>query len=201
MIGTPGGGALVILGGYGFASVAPRATGNTLATFVGPGTIEIGRATGFTWRSDCPSGAPNFYLNRLAQNVSPTSTHVGTLILWGFVDTTPIDRVTGKAKSVLSSGSAGAGYAPYAQIILHLRNVTLPDGTVLRCKLGDIGQLPTKGLFAAAGSEFGCGNRSGPEIDAALAALALVDGVDFSISGQTTIVGQYGEIISQPGWK
>lgn len=57
------------------------------------------------------------------------------------------------------------------------------------------------GLFVEAGCAFGMGNRTGPEIETALTGAGLVNGVDFNISGQTTIVGLDGLVKSQPGWK
>lgn len=52
-------------------------------------------------------------------------------------------------------------------------------------------------LTVEAGCQFGWGDRTGPQIEAAL----TTAGVPFSISGQTTIVGLSGTVKSSPGWK
>lgn len=54
-----------------------------------------------------------------------------------------------------------------------------------------------KRLDVGDGCQFGFGNRTGPQIEAALTAA----GIPFSISGQTTIVNLDGSIASNPGWK
>lgn len=53
------------------------------------------------------------------------------------------------------------------------------------------------GLIAGGGTTFGMGDRTGPEIEAALTAA----GVPHTISGQTTIVSRDGVTLSYPGWK
>jgi hypothetical protein len=54
-----------------------------------------------------------------------------------------------------------------------------------------------KELTIEAGCQFGFGNRTGPQIEATLTA----NGTPFTISGQTTVVGMSGQILSAPGWK
>ncbi|SMX29592.1 Bifunctional hemolysin/adenylate cyclase precursor [Pelagimonas phthalicica] len=52
-------------------------------------------------------------------------------------------------------------------------------------------------LIVEAGSTFGLGDRTGPEIEAFLASL----GIPFWISSDTTIVGRDGTVLSEPGWQ
>lgn len=52
-------------------------------------------------------------------------------------------------------------------------------------------------LTVEAGCTFGMGDRTGPQIETALAGA----GIPFSISGNTTIVNRAGTVLSSPGWK
>lgn len=94
------------------------------------------------------------------------------------------------ARFVLNDGSS-AFFPLNAKLILS-------NGTIL----GNLSTLAAqtnfpKRLDVGAGCQFGFGDRTGPQIEAALTAA----GIPFSISGQTTIVNRDGSIASNPGWK
>ena len=124
---------------------------------------------------------------RLWDAVSATDTaNPPTLELDGCID---VGWKT-SARFVLNDGSS-AFFSLNAKLVLS-------GGTIL-------GNLSTtasqtnfpKRLDVGAGCQFGFGDRTGPQIEAALTAA----GIPFSISGQTTIVNRDGSIASNPGWK
>lgn len=81
--------------------------------------------------------------------------------------------------------------------IYHRCNIVLINGTVV----GDLMDQATgtnypESLTVGAGCTFGMGDRTGPQIEAALTAA----GITYSISHNTTIVNRAGAVLSSPGW-
>lgn len=76
-------------------------------------------------------------------------------------------------------------------------NLVLKGGTVLKDLADQAGRtnFPAS-IIVEAGCTFGFGNRTGPELEAALTAA----GVPHSIDHDTTIVGVDGSVLSAPGW-
>jgi len=81
--------------------------------------------------------------------------------------------------------------------IIHEVHLILKNGTILGSLMDQAsGTNYPESLTVGAGCTFGLGDRTGPEIEAAMTAA----GKAHSISHNTTIVNRAGAILSNPGW-
>lgn len=182
-VGVNAGGDHVINGGHMVFSANPLDTNQQVVRFNGHDDEVTLRNV--TWEFVIANSAS--WKNNLYARVCDLTHVTPVLILDNCQDLSP--------QGYKGAGWRGSAYA--SQIELHLRNGTV-IGSIMDQAAGT--NYPAR-LFVEDGCTFGMGNRTGPQIEAALAGAGLVEGTDFEIGASTTIVSTTGAVLSAPGWK